>query len=103
MESEQTVLAQRRKDAKGPLEKSQARNSKQIQMIKNQKIPNQLDLDLNWSDFRFIWLPVCFGFRYSDFGFSFAGVLWFDGLTTLSKVEGARSIFLKSFCLTIQW
>jgi len=49
-------------------EKLETRNPKQIQIIKNHKISNQLV-----SEFKF-WISdfsgsVCFGFRASDFGF----------------------------------
>jgi hypothetical protein len=48
------------------------RNLKQIQMIKIQKI---LDEPVSDFTFRFLQFSVCFGFRYSDFGFCSARVL----------------------------
>jgi hypothetical protein len=56
--------------------KSEARSSKQIQNDEkhnNYNAPNGTDqIDcFGFSDFEFIFAPVCFGFRASDFGFSF--------------------------------
>jgi hypothetical protein len=51
--------------------KFEARNSKQIQMLKTQKIPNQV-LRIRVLDFLGFWVylaAVCFGFGASDFGF----------------------------------
>jgi len=79
-----------RKGAKTPRDpwkkaKLETRNPKQIQMIKKRKILNKFVPDLEfWISY--LNVSVCFGprgcFRYSDFGFSFAGVLWFEGITT---------------------
>jgi hypothetical protein len=54
------------------------RNPKQIQMIKKLQCSKWGGSNLGvwkFSDFGFIWLLVCFGFRYSDFGFCFSDVL----------------------------
>ena len=43
-------------------------------MIKKHKAPNNARFGFGFLkilDFEFIWRTVCFGFRYSDFGFSF--------------------------------
>ena len=48
--------------------KLEIRNSKQIQMIKKYKISNNLVSDFRFLDFGSECF-VCFGFRYSDFGF----------------------------------
>jgi hypothetical protein len=54
--------------------KSEARSSKQIQNDEKQNhynAPNGTDRIhcFGFSDFEFILAPICFGFRYSDFGF----------------------------------
>jgi hypothetical protein len=61
-------------DAEGhasKISKPEIRNSKQSQMTKIGTIPNKLHSDscFGFSDLRFFCLSVCFGFRYSDFGF----------------------------------
>ena len=49
--------------------KFEARNPKQIQIFKMDKIQNKLPADRSFgvSGFRNGFGPVCFGFRYSDF------------------------------------
>jgi hypothetical protein len=71
--------------------KFEARSSKQIQNDEKQNnynAPNGTDRIhcFGFSDFEFILAAVCFGFRYSDFGF-------------ISQHVGAVNL-LKSFCLT---
>jgi hypothetical protein len=56
--------------------RTEARSSKQIQNDEKQNnynAPNGKDRIhcFGFSDFEFILAPVCFGFRASDFGFSF--------------------------------
>jgi len=57
--------------------KSEARSSKQIQNDEKQNnynAPNGTDRIhcFGFSDFEFVLAPVCFGFRASTFGFTFA-------------------------------
>src|SRR4029077_8170090 len=58
--------------------KHEIRNSKQIQMTKPRQTSKQASPGLCVLDFphlRFICPNVCFGFRYSDFGFFFLGAV----------------------------
>jgi hypothetical protein len=62
--------------------KFEARSSKQIQNDEKQNnynAPNGKDRIhcFEFSDFEFILAPVCFGFRYSDFGFCWLSVAGF--------------------------
>jgi hypothetical protein len=66
--------------------KLEIRNSKQFQMVKNQKLPNKPVSDFRNLDLR-LW--VCFGFRYSDFGICFAGIS--SAKFILSITEGLRT------------
>jgi len=66
--------------------KLEIRNSKQIQMFETPNIPNKSKSASgfeNFSNFGFIRLPVCFGFRYLDFGFFFR---WRIGARNFLKV-----------------
>jgi hypothetical protein len=61
-------------DAEGHASKNskhEIQNSKQAQMTKIDKISNKLHSApcFGFSALRFFCLGVCFGFRYSDFGF----------------------------------
>jgi hypothetical protein len=58
--------------------KHEIRNPKQIQMFKKTKNSKQFQIGFEVLDFPglgFISAPVCFEFRYSDFGFYRAGEL----------------------------
>jgi hypothetical protein len=58
-----------RRNAKYAKKKSEIRNPKQIQMIKNQKIPNQV-LRITVLDFLGFWVYLALSlFRISIFGF----------------------------------
>jgi hypothetical protein len=58
------------------MEKLEAKNPKQIQMIQTLHIQSEAKSDSVFDIFRVLnfFAPVCFGFRNSDFGFSFAGI-----------------------------
>jgi len=53
--------------------KSEARSSKQIQMTKNTRVQTKLIRIPRFGIARVLtyWAAVCFGFRYSNFGFCF--------------------------------
>jgi hypothetical protein len=57
-------------------EKLEAQNPKQIQMIQTLQIQNEAKSDSLFCIFRVLnfFAPVCFGFRNSNFAYSFAGI-----------------------------
>jgi hypothetical protein len=78
-------LTQSTRQTKSRSTKSEARNSKQIQMFKKTENFKQPQSGVGVLDFLQFWVclaDVCFGFRASDFGFCLTGVL---ARATLSK------------------
>jgi hypothetical protein len=69
--------------------KFEIRNSKQFQMIKKAESSKQIGFGFDFHSWDLgFW--VCFGFRYSSFGFCFAGVLR-NNLGAIEKISGDLS------------